>query len=369
MKIAVISFSQRGCVLGKQLEDGLKMCGHQVRTYLKSKYADEKAEEVWETIGEWTEKRFCDSEAILFIGACGIAVRSIAPFVKSKQTDPAVVVTDETGAFVISLLSGHLGGANELTEQAAKILGAQAVITTATDRNGKFAVDTFAKKNGCAISDMKLAKEVSAALLAGETIGFYSDFLWSGKLPEGLMVCGGAHPGQVEFPEASAQENASKQTVPQLGICVTCHTDRQPFAETLYLIPKIVTVGIGCRKGTNVSRIREAIYGACKKESVFTEAIEQAASIDLKQEEAGILQYCQDSGLPFYTYSAEQLREAEGNFTKSEFVKGITGVENVCERAAVLGSTADEPGRLLCRKYIGNGATAALAQKKWSVKF
>lgn len=351
MKIAIISFSQRGCVLGKQLEDGLRMCGHQVRTYLKSKYADEKTEGVRVPIGEWTKERFCDSEAILFIGASGIAVRSIAPFVKSKQTDPAVVVIDETGTFAISLLSGHLGGANELTEQAAEIIGAQAVITTATDRNGKFAVDTFAKKNGCVISDMKLAKEISAALLAGENVGFYSDFPWSGKLPEGIVSCSGAHP------------------IPKLGIYVTCRTYRQPFAETLYLIPKIVTAGIGCRKGTDVSRIRAVIAGACEQEAVFAEAIEQAASIDLKQKEAGILQYCQESGLPFYTYSAEQLREAEGDFSKSDFVKTITGVENVCERAAVLGSTTDEPGKLLCRKYIGDGATAALAQKKWSVKF
>ena len=128
------------------------------------------------------EEDFEDCDAIVFIGACGIAVRSIAPFVKSKKIDPAVVVVDEQGQFAISLLSGHIGGANELTEEIAEILRAQSVITTATDLNDKFAVDVFAKKNGCFISDMELAKEISAALLAGKEVGFASDFPWIGEI-------------------------------------------------------------------------------------------------------------------------------------------------------------------------------------------
>lgn len=113
---------------------------------------------------------------MIFIGACGIAVRSIAPFVASKKTDPAVLVVDECSRFVISLLSGHLGGANELAGTAAKILDAMPVVTTATDLHQCFAVDVFAKKNDCGILNMKGAKEVSAALLAGEKAGFFSDF-------------------------------------------------------------------------------------------------------------------------------------------------------------------------------------------------
>lgn len=114
---------------------------------------------------------------MIFIGASGIAVRSIAPYVMSKKSDPAVLVVDECGKFVISLLSGHLGGANELALKTAEILNAVPVVTTATDLHHRFAVDVFAKKNDCSIFNMKAAKEVSAALLAGKKWDFTVNFL------------------------------------------------------------------------------------------------------------------------------------------------------------------------------------------------
>lgn len=358
MQIAVISFTENGCLLGECLRQGLNSYDCRVNLYLKSKYqvpAGAQAEPLdKETLQTWTEKRFEDSEAIVFIGACGIAVRSIAPFVKSKQTDPAVVVIDETGMFAVSLLSGHLGGANELTERAAGILGAQAVITTATDRNKIFAVDVFAKQNHCVISDMKLAKEVSAALLSGTSVGFYSDFPCNGNLPEGLTVFDGT----------------KKKDIPELGICISVQKEKQPFAKTLYLIPRILTVGIGCRKGIAAAAIATAVKDIGEQAGIFPEAIGQAASIDLKKEESGLLQFCKAQKLAFVVYSAEQLKQANGNFSGSSFVENITGVDNVCERAAILGSrTVGAGGRLLCGKYAKDGVTAALAQKKWSVKF
>lgn len=185
MKIAVISFSRRGFLLGKTLCQGLERSSHEVELAVKSKYIEES---LTESLREWTGKRFMDSDAVVFIGACGIAVRSIAPFVKSKKADPAVVVVDEQGKFSISLLSGHMGGANELSEEIAGLLDAQPVVTTATDLSGIFAVDVFAEKNGCSISDMRLAKEVSAALLAGREVGFASDFPVRGELPKGLRA-------------------------------------------------------------------------------------------------------------------------------------------------------------------------------------
>ncbi len=357
IRISVISFTENGCLLGERLRRGLNADGYLTDLYLKSKYQAPtgiRAETLGEeTLQTWTGKRFKDSAAIIFIGACGIAVRSIAPFVKSKQTDPAVVVIDETGAFAVSLLSGHLGGANELTEKTAGILGAQAVITTATDRNKIFAVDVFAKKNHCMISDMKLAKEVSAALLFGRAVGFYSDFPCKGNLPKGLTVSDGT----------------KKESLPELGICLSVQKEKQPFAKTLYLIPQILTAGIGCRKGTAAAAVAAAIEGICEQADVFPEAIGQAASIDLKKEEPGLLQFCREQKLAFTVYTAEQLKEVNGNFSGSSFVESITGIDNVCERAAVLGSRTEEAGELLCGKYVKDGVTAALAQKKWSVEF
>ena len=108
---------------------------------------------------------FANMDALIFVGACGVAVRSIAPFVRDKKTDPAVLCLDERASFVIPLLSGHIGGANALAARLAGALGAKAVITTATDVNGKFAVDAWAAQNGCAIEDFALAKRFAAEIL------------------------------------------------------------------------------------------------------------------------------------------------------------------------------------------------------------
>ena len=108
---------------------------------------------------------FTGMDALIFVGACGVAVRSIAPFVRDKKTDPAVLCLDERASFVIPLLSGHIGGANALAARLAGALGAAAVITTATDVNGKFAVDAWAAQNGCAIEDFALAKRFAAEIL------------------------------------------------------------------------------------------------------------------------------------------------------------------------------------------------------------
>lgn len=392
MKISMISFSWTGCRLADGIRRELEACSYKVKCYRKSKYAEKRQEEfvrrkeaenlpeesigreaaesvcqkgvqilenvkifpepVTESVKEWTGKRFADSDAIIFVGACGIAVRSIAPFLKSKKTDPAVVVVDEMGTYVISLLSGHLGGANELTEKIAKITQGEAVITTATDLNQKFAVDVFAKKNECQISDMKLAKDISAALLADEEVGFETDFFYIGEIPRELSY--------------SNVWNGE----PEIGIFVTIHDRERIYKHTLYLIPRIVTVGVGCKKGTSKETVEKVIRRACEEISVFPAAVAQVASIDLKKEEEGILEYCKERNLPFLTYTAEELKKAEGTFTASGFVEEVTGVDNVCERAAVLGSSTDgKAGRLIGEKYAQDGVTAALAVKEWRVKF
>lgn len=371
MKIAIISFSQSGYRLSEMLYWILKERSYEVESYTKSKYTKKVLDEsqleedlqdfrnvkqfvkpVDESIKEWTEKRFTDCDAIVFVGACGIAVRSIAPFVKSKKSDPAVVVVDEQGKFAISLLSGHIGGANELTREIAEILRAEPVITTATDLNHKFAVDVFAKRNGCFISDMGLAKEISAALLAGKEVGFVSDFPWLGEVPEELKLC-----------------QDVEEEKPELGIYVTTGYLKHPFVHTLYLIPRVVTTGVGCKKGTDKETVERIVRRACDELLIPSVAMEQVASIDLKKEELGILEYCKERKLPFITYTSEELKEVEGTYAHSQFVEEITGVDNVCERAALLGSSKEGKGRLIQRKYADAGVTVALAMKKWSVNF
>ena len=236
MKISIICFTLTGQQTGEKLKKALEKQKHAVSLYAKSKYISDS---IKESTKEWAGEQFESADGIIFIGATGIAVRSIAPYVASKKTDPAVLVTDECGKFVISLLSGHLGGANELALQAAEALHAVPIVTTATDLEGKFAVDVFAKKNNCHIFRMKEAKEVSAALLAGEKVGFYSEFPWEGELPDGLVNCCGLRDeisSETDLAAMEAKLESASDLFPKVGIAVTIHKNCTPFLSTTYVV-------------------------------------------------------------------------------------------------------------------------------------
>lgn len=346
MKTAIICFSLTGWETGRRLKEGLESGKNTVTLEGKSRYLPESIEE---STGQWAGKRFSDSDAIIFVGACGIAVRSIAPYIQKKTKDPAVLVIDECGKFVISLLSGHLGGANALTLKAAEILKAEPVVTTATDLHNRFAVDVFAKKNGCAILNMKAAKEVSAALLAGKAVGFFSDFPWEGELPKGLVLCEG-----------------TEENLPETGVSVSVYKSRKPFKETVSIVPPVVALGMGCRKGKDTESVRKAAEKALKEAGIYKEAAACLTSIEIKKEEEAFLSLSREWGIPFLTYTGEELLEAPGEFTPSSFVRSVTGVDNVCERSAVLGA---EKGVLIQKKTGENGVTTALAVKDWRIRF
>ena len=230
MKVALICFSLTGQQTGERLCRGLEAAGMTAELDKKSKYL---LDSIQISTSAWAGEKFSDSDALIFIGATGIAVRSIAPYVASKKSDPAVLVVDECGKFVISLLSGHLGGANELALKTAEILEAIPVVTTATDLHHRFAVDVFAKKNNCNIFNMKAAKEVSAALLAGKKVGFYSEFPVEGELPEGLVRCD-EYGNPVSSMDDRSEEETQKSsdfngtgtdcTNIDCGVAVTVHT-------------------------------------------------------------------------------------------------------------------------------------------------
>ena len=283
---------------------------------------------------------FASSEILVFVGSCGIAVRKIAPYVHDKRTDPAVLCVDELGTFVIPLLSGHIGGANALARKLAESLHATPVITTATDINRKFSVDTWATEHGCAISSMKLAKAVSAAILEGD-IPLKSDFPIVGNLPNGVI------PG----------ENGN------LGIYLTI-TDKEPFENTLRLTPKLLHLGIGCRRGTEKEAIANAVEQVFRENGLDFRAVKCAASIDLKQDEEGLLSFCKEQNIPIHFYTAEELTALPGEFTPSPFVRKVTGVDNVCERSALVGAD-----NLIVKKTACHGVTVAVAMENWEVHF
>lgn len=346
MQIEIISFTSQGSSLAEKIKEIMKVYGNVQVTSGKEKNISLQA---------WTENAFSKAQVLIFVGAAGIAVRAIAPFVQDKFKDPAVLVVDEKGTYVIPVLSGHVGGANAYALQLAEKLQAQAVITTATDINQKFAVDVFAKKNQLFIKDRAWAKEISAAILGGEKIGFFCEGQVTGTIPEEVVTeqVIGTMPEEVVAEEGKVTERHRIN----VGIHNTCQ-----------LIPKAVTVGIGCRKGKSAEEIETFVLEQLEKQQIAMESISCVASVDKKKNEAGILAFCEKYGLEFQTFSPEELERVPGEYTQSEFVEKTIGVGNVCERAAIC-AWKQNRAHILQPKTAQNGKTLAIAEKEWSVRF
>lgn len=346
MQIEIISFTGQGSSLAEKIKEIMKVYGNVQVTSGKEKNI---------SLQTWTENAFSKAQVLIFVGAAGIAVRAIAPFVQDKFKDPAVLVVDEKGTYVIPVLSGHVGGANAYALQLAEKLQAQAVITTATDINQKFAVDVFAKKNQLFIKDRAWAKEISAAILGGEKIGFFCEGQVTGTIPEEVVTeqVIGTMPEEVVAEEGKVTERHRIN----VGIHNTCQ-----------LIPKTVTVGIGCRKGKSAEEIEIFVLEQLGKQQIAMESISCVASVDKKKNEAGILAFCEKYGLEFQTFSPEELERVPGEYTQSEFVEKTIGVGNVCERAAIC-AWKQNRAHILQPKTAQNGKTLAIAEKEWSVRF
>lgn len=333
MKLAMAAFTARGAALGRQLAAALTAEGEACSLAVPARLAPELDLPAMDSLAGWTAREFARADGLIFVGACGIAVRAIAPHVKDKLTDPAVAAVDEAGHWVVPLLSGHVGGANDLARRIADLTGGQAAVSTATDVNGLFAVDQWAARQGFAIEDRTAAKAISAALLAGETVGFASEFPVDGALPKGVTA------GEAN-----------------IGFSVSAKTEALPFGTGLRLVPRVLRLGIGCRRGTTEEAIAAAVDTALAEHGLSAKAVAGVGTIDLKKDETGLLAFCEHRGWKLNCYSAEELLRAEGDFTPSDFVKGVTGVDNVCERSAVMGG-----GQLVIRKRAAGGVTVAAA--------
>ena len=339
MNAVLFAFTERGIETARRIGGCLAGEGCAWELHVPARLASEDCPAYDGPLPEYTGRVF-DRDALIFVGACGIAVRAIAPHVASKLSDPAVLCVDEKAGFVIPLLSGHIGGANRLARRLAGLLGATPVITTATDVNGRFSVDAWAAARDMAISDMALAKRISAEILTRD-IPICADKPLPEALPDGLV------PG-----DSGA-----------LGICVSVR-DIRPFAHTLRLVPRRLWVGIGCRRGIQEANIAAAVEQVFEQYNLCPEAVRGAASIDVKSDEAGLLAYCRDKGWPLRFYSADELERVRGSASGSEFVKKTVGVDNVCERSALAGG-----GRLIAPKTALNGVTVAVAEMEWGIEF
>ncbi len=338
MIINIFCFSDSGAKIASELCDIFQTGSESVHSIEKysSKYGFCSHKSISEDIGPL----FHQSDALIFIGACGIAVRTVAPYIRSKTSDPAVIVMDDQKKFVIPILSGHIGGANALAERIAEITGAIPVITTATDRAGRFSCDSWASTHSCAISSLKTAKDVSAAILEND-IPVSSEYVLPSALPCGLV----------------AKDSGD------MGIYIGSDI-QNPYLHTLRLIPRVLIVGLGCRRGASKEDILNAVKSVFDKNNYDIRAVACVASIDVKKNEEGLLDFAKSLNVPSVFFTADELNSAEGDFEESEFVKKTVGTGNVCERSAVCAG-----GKIIIRKTVVNSVTVSVARKEWEVSF
>ena len=250
---------------------------------------------------------------------------------------------DENGLNVISLLSGHIGGANQLTLKVSEIVGGNSVITTATDINGKFAVDEWANNSNMHIASMKTARDIASEILEGNKIGLVSDFDIEGDIPDEIDL--NHH---------------------ETGICISLDSNKKPFENTLNVIPRIVSVGVGCRRGADFNDIYDAIKKVLEEHNISHYAIKSINSIDLKKNEEGLIKVSESFKVTFNIYTKDELNEIEGEFSDSDFVKSVAGVDTVCERASLAGSVSK---KLFIKKTVKNSVTVAACIDDYAVSF
>ena len=380
MKLAIISFTENGIKLSKTVAKRLSR--RKVTLYTKcSRYTAEdlKVQRVKESLQVWTAQRMAEGDALLFIGACGIAVRAIASNLTDKLHDVPVLVMDEEGQYVIPIISGHVGGANELAREFADLMDARPVITTATDVQKKFAVDLFAKRNHLEIMNKDGIAKVSAKALAGEqlTIAVRAKNIECYH-PKFCEVC------EEDFTEAENQllreASMHKQDqevcgvepplrlVPyvknqQIDIVVSEMQDNKN--ALIWLRPRRYVVGMGCRKNKDTEELLAFYQETLEQAMVEPGEVYALASIDKKKDEPGLLAISERMRIPFFTYTAEELNRVGECVHSSEFVKAQVGVDNVCERAAFAGCGVS--GWLIYEKHAFDGMTIAIAERNWSV--
>jgi len=296
---------------------------------------------------------FKSSLALVFISAAGIAVRAIAPLIKAKNLDPAVVVVDEKGRFSISLLSGHMGGANSLSKEIATALGSQPVITTATDIWGLPCVEDISKEFGLYIEDPKKIKAVNAAILEGRRVYIIDE---NGARLKSLKA-------RVDCRAFVFRKNLPKSLKDgEAIVLITSGAEKPPlgiFSRTLIMRPKEVVAGIGCRRGVSKEEIKKALVRAMRIASLSPGSLKCLATIDIKKDEEGLVKLAGDLGLEIKFYGAASLNKMKCATPPSRFVEKITGSGGVAEPAALLASGAD---RLCLKKIKSPQVTVALAK-------
>lgn len=298
-----------------------------------------------ERFKESVAEKFCECDALVFIMATGIVVRTIAPMLVGKSIDPAVIVIDQKGEFVISLLSGHLGGANRLAKRIAEAIDATPVITTATDVQGVIAFDEFAKDNELVIENLSELKYISSSLLKREKVEFVTDCLINtSKTP----------------PEIKITDNPNGK----IRVIVSDRINKkyeEGAEHILFLRPKSIVVGIGCKKMTSFEHLESCFLSFLDKYKISIKSVFKIATVSIKAREDAIIKLCAKYGLDLEIVSDQEICNCNHKFDESEFVKSVAGVPSVAQACSYISSGC---GDELTGKIKFSGVTMAACRKK-----
>ena len=337
-RTAILSVSERGAKLGQRIKS---LVAPHADCFEKENRPSGGEAIYFDSLKNHIGQIFKDYDQVLCIMALGIVVRMIAPYIEHKSKDPAVVVMDEVGHHVISLLSGHLGGANEWTQSISLAIDADPVITTATDVNGLPAPDVLARHEHLLVDDFQTLINVNSAIVGGEQVDYYID----ASLPnaEHLEQAAKAHIGEHGMVHiVSLEELASipcKNESTEEGSSRVVITDKviAEYGHQLILRPRTYTMGIGCRRDTPKELIVDAIQQSLAAHKLSPKSLVTAASVIVKQDEVGLLEAMQIMGWPIVFYTQDEMAPLieEEELKESNFVKGTIGVGNVCETTAL----------------------------------
>ena len=343
-KVALVSLTDRGLDTIRRIGEGLP------NTVIREFYIHEKV------IGH-NKKSFCrlrdvvprlwqEYSVLIFVMATGIVVRQIASLIEGKDRDPAVLVLDEEGKFVIPLLSGHLGGANAWAHQISDQIGALPVITTATDVRGLVAPDEYARRYGWKVEPVEHLPAVNRLLLEQRLLTVQTSYPLK---PEHYKWVNDPH---YRFLSENEKDKAN--------VIIDAFPDSSIDADCLYLVPPILSVGVGCRRGVSMEVILERIKTAVEQLGASFKAISGIYSIDLKSDEIGLIEAAKNLRVPFQTFRADELQlvNLQEQLSRSNFVSEKIGVDGVCEAASLLGA---KRGRLVLPKTKGQGVTVAIS--------
>lgn len=350
ISVTIFAITRNGASLAEKISSSLPHC----HCFVSERYASACKNSVTpfppKKLASLISDMWKKHDGFIFIMATGIVVRMIAPLITSKQTDPAVVVMDETGKFAISLLSGHMGGANDLAERCAFITGARAVITTATDANSLPSFDILAKDLSWGIDDVSKVKNLNRMLLDNEKIAVVDS---SAK-----TRCWFAGKGHLSFYDTFAE--ALKSDASGYMFVTNRHIPLHKQPENLLILrPQNLVLGIGCNRGTSFEEIDQFVQPHLKRLFLSIKSVAIMASAKAKEDEPGLCQFAQRYGLKMIFYSSSELNQVFCPTAPSVYVQDAIGANGVAEPAAILASGG---GRLILQKIKSTSVTLAVAE-------